>query len=167
MINKRIAAGWCLGAALVLESALMMVLVHRLQNLSIEYQKLHLLSVLPHPGTVVPTFRTAALSGDSVTVGEAPDSNVGQLIFIFNTTCPYCKATIPVWKAMADSVARLERRVMVLAISLDSVSITRQYTRTHDLRYLVVTFPQRKLERLYRSPLCRDARLEFRWHGAL
>ncbi len=51
---------------------------------------------------------------------------------------------------MADSVARLERRAMVLAISLDSVGITRQYMRTNDLRYLVVTFPQRKLERLYR-----------------
>jgi peroxiredoxin len=51
---------------------------------------------------------------------------------------------------MADSLGRLGR-VQVLAISLHPADTTRRYVAEHALRYPVLTFPQAKLERLYRA----------------
>lgn len=51
---------------------------------------------------------------------------------------------------MTDSVMRLGPPVQVLAISLDLPDTTRQYVAQHAVRYPVLTFPQPKLERLYR-----------------
>jgi peroxiredoxin len=136
---------------LIAASALVVVLSNRLRDLSADYQALRLRSTLPHAGIVVPTFRTVTLARGPVTVGEVVDSAARQVLFVFNTTCPYCRGIIPVWHQMTDSVKRLGRPVQVLAISLDSVDTTRHYVAEHALRYPVLTFPQPKLERLYRA----------------
>src|SRR5512143_2492006 len=125
-MSVRRVGPWILAAALIATSALVLVLSRRLRELSADYHKLRLLSTLPHAGIPVPTFRTVTLAGDSVTVGESADSASRQLIFVFNTTCPYCRGMIPLWQRMSDSLGRLGR-VQVLAI------------------------PQPKLERLYRA----------------
>ena len=150
MVIRR-AVPWVLTVALVGASALVLILSKRLHDLSAAYRELRQLSTLPHAGTVVPTFRAATLSGDSVTVGEASDSSVMQLLYIFDTKCPYCRAIIPIWHQVADSIRRLGRSVQVLAISLDPVDTTRRYVGEQRLQYAVLTFPQRKLERLYRA----------------
>jgi peroxiredoxin len=142
---------WVLGVPLIATSALVLVLSNRLRDLSADYRELRRLSTLPHAGTVVPTFRTATLSGDTITVGEATDSAERQVLFIFNTTCTYCRGMIPLWHQMADSVKGLGRTVQVMAISLDSADTTRRYIAKHALRYPVLTLPQPKLERLYRA----------------
>ena len=149
-MSVRRAGPWILAVLLIAASALVLLLSRRLHDLSADYNKLRLLSTLPHAGTVVPTFRAATLSGDSITVGEAPDSAARQVLFVFNTTCPYCRAIIPLWHRMTDSLGRLER-VQVLAISLDPADATERYVAGHALRYPVLTFPQAKLERLYRA----------------
>lgn len=149
-MSVRRVGPWILAAALIATSALVLVLSRRLRELSADYHKLRLLSTLPHAGIPVPTFRTVTLAGDSVTVGESADSASRQLIFVFNTTCPYCRGMIPLWQRMSDSLGRLGR-VQVLAISLHSADTTRRYVAEHALRYPVLTFPQPKLERLYRA----------------
>lgn len=141
---------WVLVAALSATSGLVLLLSRRLRDLSDDYRELRLRSTLPHRGTVAPTFRTATLSGDSVTVGEARDSTARQVLLVFNTTCPFCRGIIPLWHRMADSLARLGR-VQVVAISLDAADTTRHYVAAHALRYPVLTFPQPKLARLYRA----------------
>lgn len=141
---------WILVVALIAASALVLVLSQRLRNLSADYRKLRRLSTLPHAGTVVPTFRTATLAGDSVTVGELADSTARQVILVFNTACPFCRAIVPLWLELADSLGRLGR-VQVLAISLDPADTTRHYIREHGLRYPVLTFPQPKLKHLFRA----------------
>jgi len=141
---------YLLGVALLAASGLVIVLATRNRALSADYRKLRELSTLPHAGTVVPTFRTATLEGRQVVVGELADSAARQVLFVFNTTCPFCLATIPVWKRLADSLGRLGG-VQVVAISLDTGDTTRHYVAKHALQYRVVTFPQRKLERLYRA----------------
>lgn len=149
-MSVRQVVPWVLAIALIAASALLLLLSRRLRDLSADYHKLRLLSTLPHAGTVVPTFRAATLSGDSITVGEAPDSAARQVVFVFNTTCPYCRAIIPLWHRMTDSIGRLGR-VQVLAISLHPVDTTRRYVAQHALRYPVLTFPQPKLQRLFRA----------------
>jgi len=141
---------YLLGVALLAASALVFVLSSRNRELSANYRQLRELSTLPHAGTVVPTFRTATLDGRPVVVGELKDSAARQVLFVFNTTCPFCLATIPVWKRLADSLERLGV-VQVLAISLDTGDTTRHYVADHALQYRVVTFPRRKLEHLYRA----------------
>jgi len=142
---------WELGVALIVACALVFLLSRRLRDLSAAYQELRRLSTLPHAGTVVPTFRTLTLVGDSITVGELPDSAARQVLFVFNTTCSFCRGIIPLWEQLADSIGGLGRRVQALAISLDPLDTTRHYAAEHALRYPVLTFPQRKPERLYRA----------------
>jgi peroxiredoxin len=139
------------GIALAATSILVLFLSSRLRHLSADYRELRVRSTLPHVGIVVPTFRTATLRRDSVIVGEAHDSTVRQMLFVFNTSCPYCRSMIPVWRQLADSVGRLAPTLEVFAISLDPADSTRRYATEHALPYSVVTFPQPKLARLYRA----------------
>jgi peroxiredoxin len=141
---------YVLGVALLAASGLVFVLASHNRALSADYRKLRELSTLPHAGTVVPTFRTATLDGRPVIVGELTDSAARQVLFVFNTTCSFCLATIPEWKRLADSLGRLGG-VQVLAISLDPGDSTENYVAEHAVRYPVLTFPQRRLKRLYRA----------------
>ncbi len=84
-------------AALVAASGLVVVLSRRYRELSADYQRLRVQATLPHAGTMVPTLRTATLQGRAIVVGELTDSTARQVLFVFNTTCPFCRVTIPVW----------------------------------------------------------------------
>ena len=149
-MSVRRVVPWMLAIALIVVSGLVLLLSRRLRDLSADYRELRRLTILPHAGTVVPTFRAVTLAGDSVTVGELTDSASRAVLYVFNTTCPYCRVMIPTWHQMADSLARLGR-VRVLAISLHPADTTRRYAADHALRYPVLTFPELKLERLYRA----------------
>lgn len=144
MAVRRMVA-WVLAVTLVLACALVLLLAKRVRDPSTDYRQLRLLSTLPHAGTVVPTFRPATLAGDSITVGETADSGTSQILYVFNTTCPYCRAMIPILEQIADSLKRLKRPVQ------DSADTTRRYVAEHALRYPVLTFPQAKLKRLFRA----------------
>jgi peroxiredoxin len=141
-----------LSTALVLALVLVVVLGRRLDALGEQYYKVSRLATRLHAGSVVPAFRAATLSGDSLTIGEAPGPDTRQILFVLTTTCPYCKATLPVWARLADSLTRLPNQsIQVIAISLDSLEATRRYVAEHGLKYPVVTFPSFKLKRLYRA----------------
>lgn len=140
------------GLGLAVATGLVVVLARRLRSLSEAYVEIQRLSTALHTGSVVPTFWTATLGGDSITVGEAADTASRQLLFFFTTTCPYCKATLPVWAEVADSAAKLgPGLVQVVAISLDSAAATRAYVAEHRLQYPVVLFPDWRMTRLYRA----------------
>lgn len=141
---------YLLGVALLAASGLVFLLSSRNRQLSADYRRLRQLSTLPHAGIVVPTFRTATLERRTVVVGELTDSAARQVLFVFNTTCPFCLATIPEWKRLTDSLGRLGG-VQVLAISLHSPDSTRRYVGDHEIAYPVLTFPDGKLARLYRA----------------
>jgi peroxiredoxin len=138
-------------AALGIATALVVMLTLRVQSVSRSYQRLAFLSARPHAGIAVPTFQASTLEGNSVTVGEIRDSAPAQVLFVFDTKCPYCRQTIPVWKRIADSLGRLPRPPQVLGVSLDSLEVTEMYAKEHALPYPVVRFPLRKLARLYRA----------------
>jgi hypothetical protein len=111
-----------LSTALVLALTLVVVLGHRLDALGEHYQQLQMLASRLHAGSVVPAFRAATLRGDSLTIGEAEGPDTRQVLFVLTTTCPYCRATLPVWVRLADSLTRLPNHsIQVIAISLDSL----------------------------------------------
>lgn len=141
-----------MAVALLAASALIVVLATRHQRLTEAYRILRLRTSLPSAGAVVPTFRARTLAGDSITIGEGPDPLAKQVLFVLTTSCPFCRQTLPTWARIADSVSTLRQgQVVVAAISLDSLGLTQDYVRQHQLGYPVVLFPTKKLRRLYRA----------------
>lgn len=149
---RRLRPAPLMAVALLAASALVVVLAQRHRRLTEAYRTLRLRTSLPSTGAVVPTFRARTLTGDSITIGEGPDPLARQVLFVLTTSCPFCRQTLATWARIADSVATLgPGEVVVAAISLDSLSLTRDYVRQHQLRYPVVLFPAAKLRRLYRA----------------
>ena len=137
--------------ALIVAAALAVVLAMQNRALRADYAALRERTALPHPGLYVPTFQTTTAGGQPVTIGEAAESG-RQLLFVFNTTCPYCRASLPAWNRIAASLDSAgEPAVAVYGISLDSAEETRRYVAEHGLTFPVVRFPQRKLSVLYRT----------------
>lgn len=133
-------------------SALVVLLSKRVVDLSEAYSELKTRSTLPHAGYVVPTIQAIALNGDSIVVGQLADSLGRQVVFVFTTTCPYCRATLPVWGLVFDSLARLPTAgVQVVAMSLDSTTVTSAYAAEHRIRYPVAFFPDWKAPRFFRA----------------
>jgi peroxiredoxin len=73
-----------------------------------------------------------------------------QILFVFNTTCGYCVATLPQWDALWRRFRR-HPAVHVLGVSLHDDSLTQGYVRQHAIPYPVVRFPDERLMRMYRA----------------
>lgn len=137
--------------ALIVACALILVLAARMRTLAAQNGQLRRQALVPFPGFVVPTFTGITTIGDSVVVGEMREGSGAQVLFVFNTQCPICKATVPHWNAIGDSVLRIGGRVSALGMSLDSLTETVAYMRSESLRYPVVRFPDAKHAVLYRA----------------
>lgn len=136
--------------AAALTAAIALVVVQALQARSLRrrYGELYVRATQPHAGIFLPTFQASSLDGRIATIGESPDGG-RQVLFIFTHTCPYCRASLPAWRQIADSLA--ESGVGVYGISLDSAHQTRAYVAENGLSFPVVHFPLRKLAVLYRT----------------
>lgn len=138
--------------ALFASCVLVVVLSLRLIALNRANAELRMRAVQPHAGDAVPAFLATTLNGDTLTIGESAEPAARQVLFVLTTTCPFCRATLPVWAQLADSLARLGNgHIRVVAISLDSLGQSRRYAAEHDIRYPVVTLLNDKLRRLYRA----------------
>jgi len=137
--------------ALAVAALLVVALAFQNRTLREELRTLRRRGERPYPGLVVPTFRAVTLAGDSVTIGEgAPGAR--QVLFIFNTTCGFCRETLSYWRRIADELRTEERReVEVYGISVDSEAETRRYVGEEGVSFPVLGFPEVKLVRLYRA----------------
>jgi peroxiredoxin len=148
---SRLRHEWLTWGAVFAVAGLVVVLGIQNRRLRAENRKLVERFTEPHRGVVVPTFEGTTLDGDTVTVGEAPDSG-RQVLFVFTTTCPYCVASLPAWRQIAATIQSAPSlRAQVLGVSLDSAAVTRRYATAHGLRFPILTFPARKLSYLYRA----------------
>lgn len=137
---------------LVISTALTVILGRRLDRLSRSYTELQRLASSLHAGSAVPTFKSAGVLGEALTVGERPVSTGRQLLFVMTTTCPYCRATMPVWQQLADSVRRVPAwNIEPVAIALDSLAAVQAFVATTRPSFPVTTFPATKLKLLYRA----------------
>lgn len=148
---------WTIGLALVgctAVSALVVLLAKRVVDLSEAYSELKARNSLPYPGYIVPTIQARTLSGDSIEVGRLPAVGGRQVVFVFTTSCPYCRATLPVWDLVFDSLARQPSNgVNVVGMSLDSTTLTSTYAAEHRIRYPIAFFPDWKAPRLFRAQM--------------
>lgn len=144
-------------AALALAAVLVVVLGQQKRDLIRQVEKaqydLREARTTPLRGMWMPAFQAATLEGQPTTIGEVPGDSVGrQVLLMYTTTCPYCLSSIPAWKqlkAAADTMTSV--RAAVYGVSLDSVSVTRDYITKHQLPYPTVRFPNEKLAGMYRA----------------
>ena len=132
MAAKRIASVLPL-LALLIATSLVVVLARQLDATREQRDLLYERSRSLQPGAYVPVQAAPTLDGTPVVLGAVPPGT-RQVLFVYNTRCPYCEATIPTWQRLADGL-RGNPAVKVVAVSLDSVETTRGYARRHGLRY--------------------------------
>jgi peroxiredoxin len=135
-------------AALALAAALVVVLGMRVRTLNRENEALFRLATRPYAGMYVPAFSARSLDGGTVTVGSPARR---QVLFVFTTTCPYCRSSIPAWTRIGRAAEAAYGRGAAIGLSLDSADSTQTYARGHALAYPVARFPDARTRSLYRS----------------
>ncbi|HEX2202386.1 MAG TPA: TlpA disulfide reductase family protein [Longimicrobium sp.] len=142
-------------AALTLAAVLVVVLgqdkrelIGKVEDLQVKYREA---VTQPRPGMFMPAFQTTTLDGRPATVGQLPAEGK-QVLFVYTTTCRYCKSTLPTWKRLAALLDTMRTpRVQVFGVSLDSLEATRKYSAENRLPYPTVSFPEDKLVQMYRA----------------
>ncbi len=126
-------------------------------------------------GDFVPAFASLATNGDSLVLGSAPSGRT-QIVIILTSTCPYCQATLPMWRALSDAVATDSRfaSVDVIAVTTDSMHIASNYANAVALPFPLVPFPELRLLSLYRGSLVpqtvvvgHDGRVQYARHRVI
>ena len=136
--------------ALLVAAVLVVTLTLQNRSLQDRYAELQERTAWPYAGLFVPPFTSpSVLDSTPVLVGESVEGH-RQLLLFFTTTCQYCRASLPAWKELGQ-IFEDDPSVEVVAISLDSVRATRDYAIKHALSSPVITFPDRKYNRLYRA----------------
>ena len=97
----------------------------------------------------VPAVTLPSVNGDTVLLGQAPPGQA-QVLFVFSTTCEFCKASLAAWKQIAAELTAGER-VEVVGVSIDSVEPTRRYLVEHGIQLPVVSLTDQRLRALYRA----------------
>jgi peroxiredoxin len=95
----------------------------------------------------VPVIRAPSLQGDSVLIGE-PGEGERQVLLVFDTRCPYSRASLPWWNELAERLAE-DSGAQTYGVSLDSLEASRTYAMEHGLVFSVVSLAQRRAQRLF------------------
>ena len=140
---------FALPAALAAALGLVAVLARQKAAQEKRYATLRENTTLPRRGVFVPTFVARTIKGDSIMIGERPDDGK-QVLFLFTTTCPYCKASLRAVRELADA-ASTTPGVGMVGIVLDSLDHAIAYAHANALSFPIIEFPTRKLRYLYRA----------------
>jgi protein-disulfide isomerase len=122
--------------ALSLATALVVVLALQKRQLEARIRELAARIRDPYVGMYVPAVSLPSVGGDTVLIGHAGSGQV-QLLFVFSTSCGYCKESLRAWKQIAREFSD-DADVLVRGISVDRVDAAREYVREHELPFPVV-----------------------------
>lgn len=132
--------------ALLVACGIIVGLVVQVRGLRDELRSTEEQSMSMLEGTLMPISAAASLSGDSVLLGQIPSA--GQVYFVFNTRCPFCRRNIETWNTLRrrlDSIA-----IPVLGISLDSAAATSAYITENQVEFETVVFSDERMKHAYR-----------------
>jgi peroxiredoxin len=135
--------------ALAMAAILVVVLGRRVRALNTENEELFRRVTRPYAGMYVPAFSSPTTDGGAVNV--AAPGRARQVLFVFNNTCPYCRASIPTWTKIGAAVEAAGGRGAAVGLSLDAPDSARAYAARNGLRYPVAVFPDRRTSALYRT----------------
>lgn len=128
--------------------ALLVTLSFQNKSLREGYQEASEKNSLPYVGMFVPEVPTIDSQKHLVRLG-AP-SNKTQLIFVFNTHCPHCKATIPAVRQVWEGLAHSEE-VELVALSQDTELETTQYLDEQSFETSFVSGQSRRFLSLFHA----------------
>jgi peroxiredoxin len=103
----------------------------------------------PYPGLYVPAVLLGSIDGDSVRLGQVPEGGL-QMLFVFSTSCEYCKASVANWNLLASDWAD-QVNVQVYGISVQAPDETQRFVTEQEIGFPVVHLTDRKLRALYRA----------------
>jgi peroxiredoxin len=135
--------------ALAMAAVLIVVLGRRVRSLNHENEELFRRVTRPYAGMYVPAFSSPTTDGGAVNV--AAPGRARQVLFVFNRTCPYCRASIPTWTKIGADLEAAGGRGAAVGLSLDPPDSARAYATRHGLRYPVAVFPDPRTSALYRT----------------
>lgn len=132
-------------------SVCVLALVGKTRALQDDVSALTVRADWPHPGMFVPSVPVTTLSGDSGVLG-APTEGRTQVLYFFDTRCPYCLESLPAWNALtaglaSDSAAAVE----VYGVSLHPEDRTRRYVAEHEVAFPVAVLSSRRYRQLCRA----------------
>lgn len=119
--------------ALILATALVVALGLELRTTRADYSDFAARSHILRPGMYVPRLELPLLNGQPAVIGSN-ESGQCELLLVYNTTCEFCRASVPIWNAIATR-SRGSDGVQVYGVSLDSIELTRAYAGAHELSY--------------------------------
>ncbi|MGD2152889.1 MAG: redoxin domain-containing protein, partial [Gemmatimonadales bacterium] len=134
--------------ALTAAAIIVVALARQKQSLEARYRELAARVDHPYVGMYVPVIRAPCVQSDSVLIG-APGEAERQLLLVFDTRCPYSRASLPWWNALAERLAG-DLRVSIYGVSLDSLEASRAYATEHALGFPVVSLTERRAQGLFR-----------------
>ena len=71
------------------------------------------------------------------------------ILIFFRPSCPYCRASMPSFNALAAQLAP-DSGIVMYGVALDSARAARSYAAEHALRFPVIAEPALRLVGLYR-----------------
>lgn len=116
------------------------------KNLAIVRSQLGVLNA----GDAVPILHTLSVAGDSVHVGDAQPGH-RQVLFFLTKECPFCRATMPAWRAIADAVRDSGGIVSVVAMGIDSADQLPAYLKSNGITVPVIALTDRRMRKLFRA----------------
>jgi len=134
--------------ALTVAAVVVVALARQKQSLEVRYRELAARLDHPYVGMYVPVVGAPSLQGDSVLIG-APGEGERQVLLVFDTRCPYSRASLPWWDALGERLAA-DSRVSIYGISLDSLEASRSHAMEHALGFPVVSLMERRAQGLFR-----------------
>lgn len=148
-MQKPRRSSWWLASSLILGTALVVALGVELREARAAYTDLARRSHVLQPGMYAPLLDLHTLDGTQTTIGS---DNAGrcQVLLIFNTSCEFCRASVPDWNELARR-AVAEASVVVFGVSLDPPAATRRYLDTHRALYPGVVLPDQRSRSLLRA----------------
>lgn len=148
MITRRVVFGLTL-MALALTSVLLITIARDRNALADRYERARRLAMLGYPGMYVPVRGATTMAGDSIVLGD-PGVGRRQLIFFLTTSCPYCRASLPAWKRLAEDAGRLGR-IDVVGVGFESTRRLSEYAGEHGLSFPMVALDDRRTAALFRA----------------
>jgi len=103
-------------------------------------------TVEPRPGFYVPAVAAVTLDHEAVVLGRLGER---QLLVFFNTTCPYCRASVPAWQQIAERLVG-DSSLVIYGVALDSAVAVAAYAAEHRLSFPLIAGRDPRLVALYR-----------------
>jgi hypothetical protein len=133
--------------ALTVAAVVVVALARQKQSLEARYRELAARPDDPYVGMYVPVIRAPSVQADSLLIG-APGEGERQVFLVFDTRCPYSRASLPWWNALADRLVG-DSGVWIYGVSLDSLEASRSYAMEHELAFPVVSLTQPRAQGLF------------------